>query len=315
MAISSSDIIEGVNLRISNPQTQGLLTDANILSFTNQIVKGYLVPLIDSVDGNYFVRELTQSVVANQSNYSVPSRSVGRTLRELKISDTSSNYLRNCPQIPLENAYLYTNWTSVIGFMFMADGIQLIPSPPTNLTIDQVLHFWFYLPPNKLVDASRTATVTNINPAANQVTVDAVPTGMGINTSVDFIQSVSGNSIYAFDKAIQGLAATTFTFLANTIPSTLQIGDFINFAGESSVLNFIPNEAEPYINTLVSQRCLRAISDYEGAQQLDGDFKIEKENLLKILAPRIQGEPEVILSFDSIARSGKLNQRSWLYGN
>lgn len=315
MAITSDSIIEGINLRISNPQTQGLLNNASILALTSQVVKGYVIPLLESTTEGFFVREIVQPVIANQSKYSVPTRSVGRSLRELKISDSSSNYYRNCPQISLENAYLYQNWTSVIGFMWMGDTIQLVPSPPTNLTIDQNLHLWFYLPPNKLVESSRTATVTNINRPLNQVTVDAIPSGMEVNSKIDFIQSVSGNSIYQFDKNINGLLGTTLTFGADTIPIELIEGDYINIAGESSVLNFIPNECETWIITTVAQRCLRAISDFDGARELDGDFKLEKENLLKLLEPRMDGEPEIILSYNTIARSGKLNQRTWLYGN
>ena len=59
---------------------------------------------------------------------------------------------------------------------------------------------------------------------------------------------------------------------------------------------------------------LQSISDYEGVKMLNEDAQLETQNLLKILEPRIDGESEIIVNYNSLARTNKANQRSWLYG-
>ena len=86
--ITADDIINGVNRRISNPQPQGLLSNSDILSFCDNIIQAQLIPLLESVDQDYFVDRIEIPLVAGQSNYSVPYRSVARGLREIRYKES-----------------------------------------------------------------------------------------------------------------------------------------------------------------------------------------------------------------------------------
>lgn len=314
MAITADKIIDGVNRRISNPQAQGLLQNSDILAFANDIVQEEIIPIIESVSQNYFVRQAETAIVAGQHLYSIPYRAVARSLRELKIKDApNGQFIRNLPLIAIEDAYTYYQWVTIVGFYFEGDKIRLVPDVPLNPPINQTLIFWYRLAPSALVELNAVSTVISI--AGNIVTVDAVPATMVSGTLIDFVQGQSGNTIYYMDTPITSVTSTTITFSnVAAIPTELLAGDYICLAGQSYVLNFVPNEAYPLVETLTCRRCLQAISDYEGIKVLDVDAERARVNLNKILEPRIDGEPTIVVDYWSIARGYKQNQRSWLYG-
>tara|TARA_R100000655_G_scaffold17334_1_gene37078 strand:- start:5734 stop:6681 length:948 start_codon:yes stop_codon:yes gene_type:complete len=313
--ITADDIINGVNRRISNPQPQGLLSNSDILAFCDNIIQAQLIPLLESVDQDYFVDRIEIPLVAGQSNYSVPYRSVARGLREIRYKESPTTVnLRNMPLISIENAYMYTSWQSTIGFHFENDTIRLVPDVPTTLAGNPSLLCWYRLPPNKLVQSTAVAKVTSV--VGNVVNVESIPSTLQATTQIDFCQGRSGSSIYAYDIPIAGIVGTTqITFAAAAdIPTQLTAGDYISLSGESYVVNWLPNEAFPLLETLTCQRMLQSISDYEGVKMLNEDAQLETQNLLKILEPRIDGESEIIVNYNSLARTNKANQRSWLYG-
>ncbi len=318
MAITADRLIEGVNRRISNPQAQGLLLNSDILAFADDIVQEEIIPILESTNQDFFVRETEIPIVGGQNLYQIPYRAVGRGLRELKIRDQpSGQFIRNMPLIAIEDAYTYYQWTTVCGFYFEGDRIKLVPDVPASLSTQQSLVFWYRLPPNKLVEAPEVAQVISI--AGAVVTVDSIPVDMIAGVEIDFVQGRSGSSIYYIDVPIVSVHSSsppyTITFAnAAAIPTELVAGDYICFAGESYVLNMIPNEAYPLLETLTCRRCLQAISDYDGIKVLDVDADRARTNLNKILEPRIDGEPTIIVNYWSIARGYTQNQRSWLYG-
>ena len=313
MAITSDRIIEGVNRRISNPQAQGLLLDSDILAFCDDIVQEEIIPILESVNQDFFVTKFEQLITPGQSLYSIPYRAIGRSLRELKIRDQTGQYLRNLPLIPIEDAYTYYQWNTVVGFHFEGDRIRLVPGVPTSLANDQYLVFWYRIPPNQLVPYTEVSQVVSI--LGNVITVDQVPASFNALPLVDFIQGQSGSTIYSINIPISSVGVNTITFASSAeIPTELQAGDFISLNGQSYVLNYIPNEAYPLVETLTCRRCLQAISDYEGIKVLDIDAERARTNLKMILEPRIDGEPTIIVNYSSISRGYKQNQRSWLYG-
>jgi hypothetical protein len=316
MAINSDYLLAGVKRRITDPQHQNRLQNADILAFADQIVQAEIIPIMESCQQDFFITYTETPLVSGQSEYKIPYRAVGRNLREIKMRNTgdfTNSAWRNIPLISIENAYQYYTWSSIAGFYFKGDRIQLVPNVQTGSSPNAFLGIWWRLPPNKLVEFDLTAEVVSI--AGNVVTVDGVPGDIEAGTLVDFNQSQSGCSILAYDVPVQATSQTTITFAsADLIPTDLVPGDFINLAGTSYVLNSVPNECYPLLETLTCRRAAQAIADYENLRVLDADAKIERENFKKIIEPRIDGEPTIIINPRSIARSWKFNQRTWLYG-
>lgn len=315
MAITADRILQGVGRRISNPISQGLLENNDVLAFCDDIVQGEIIPILESAQQDYFVDRVDLPLVSGQSQYDIPYRAVARGLREIKLTSADQHWMRNLPLIDIANAYMYYQWSTIAGFYFLGDKIQLIPDVPNPLSTEQNLAIWYRLPPNQLVELNQVAQVVSI--AGDDVVVDGIPGTMVAGVNIDFIQGKSGNSIYSFDDPIDSVdtVTNTITFAADTVPSNLVAGDYICLSGQSYVLNFIPNEAYPLVETLTCMRCLQAVSDFEGMKVLEMAAQRERQNLEKIIEPRIDGESKIVVNYWSIARGYKQNQRSWLYGN
>ncbi len=311
MAITADRLLEGIKRRIIVPSSQSLFSDTDFFAFADDIISSRIVPLLESVNQEFFVTRTSTPLVASQSIYSIPYRAIGRSLRELKISDSNDN-VRNIALISIEDAHVFNPNSLTCGFYFLGDKIHLVPDVPSSISGSQSLDIWYRLPPSKLVASSSAAFVVSVS--SPDVVVTSVPSGMVTGSVIDFVQGRSGNSIYEIDKTITNIAGTTITFDPADIPDDLAAGDFIAMAGYSPVVNFVPNECYSLIESLTAKRVLTSQGDFEGAARLEEDISEETKNIKMILEPRIDGEPTIIINRYSLARGNKYRQRSWIYG-
>lgn len=316
MAITAQNIIDGVKRRVTFPSSQVLIQDSDILAFANEIIQSEMIPILESLNQDFFVERTTFPIVGGVTEYPIPYRAIGRSLRELKILD-SNNYYRNCALISIENAYLYQQFVQVTGFYFRSDKIHLVPDVPANTQPGLFLVVWYRLPPSKLVQEQFVSQITSIvspsfmGPLFTDVFVTYPE---NITTTVDFVQAVSGNSIYGMDVPVIAKTGSRLTFNVADIPVDLAPNDYVCPPQTSTVVNFLPNECYPLIVSLTAKRCLKADGDFDGVKMLEDDITEERKNIKLILEPRIEGESTIILNPFSIARIGKQSQRSWLYG-
>lgn len=311
MAILADDLIEGMKARISFPESQVLLDDDDFLRMADDTIRTKIIPLFESTNEDYFVTSVDVPLVANTSEYDIPYRAIIRGLREIKIRTTSdSTNVRNLAKIEIEDIPLFLNSSFCEAFYFKGDRLVLVPSVGSNPA--DTLEMWYQLLISKLTAVANVATV--VSKTTTVVTVDAVPSTFTTSTPLDFIQAKSGNRIYTMDKTPTVVGPTSLTFATGDIPTTLVAGDYIALAGYSPVVNLVPDTAKPYLETCLAKRVLKAAGDYEGARELDDDIKEEKDALLKILEPRIDGEPTVIINRYGLVRGNKFGQRRWLYG-
>tara|TARA_R110000824_G_scaffold71080_5_gene182187 strand:- start:1296 stop:2237 length:942 start_codon:yes stop_codon:yes gene_type:complete len=311
MAITADRVLAGVKRRAVVPTNQVTLDDDDILDFIDDVIKVHVVPLVDSVNGEFFVTSELDALVASQDNYDIPYRSIGRTLRDLKIKNTTSLNTRNCPYIEPEDIHLYSDTALDFGHYFKGDQIYMVPSVPSTFNAAESLEKWYKIRPSSLIKLNNAAKVVSVS--SPNITVDAagdVVTG----SVIDFIKGKSGNSIYSIDKTCTNVSSTTFTFAAADIPTSLVAGDYIALAGFSPVITMIPDECSPWVERLAAREVLLAIGDDIGADKLAPGIAQERTNLLQILEPRNEGEPKIIINRGSLARGGKFHQRRWLYG-
>ena len=311
MAVTADRMLAGVKRRAVVPTNQVTLDDDDILDLIDDVIKSYVVPLVDSVNGEFFVTSELDAITASQDNYDIPYRSIGRTLRDLKIKNTTSNDVRNCPYIEPEDIHLYSDTALNFGHYFRGDQIYLVPSVASTFSATESLEKWFKMRPSSLVKLSSAAKISSVS--SPSVEVEAVG-DVTTNAVIDFIQGKSGNRIYSIDKTCTNVAGTTFTFAAADIPSSLTAGDYVALAGFAPVITMIPDECGPYTESLATQRVLKTIGDNEGAAALGEDIENEKKNMLQLLEPRNEGEPKIIINREGLVRGGKFHQRRWLYG-
>lgn len=318
MAVTTDRLLAGIKRRAVIPTNQVLFDDDDILDFIDDVIKVHVVPLVDSVNGEYFVTSSLTALVASQSNYKIPSRAIGRTIRDLKLEDTTSGSVRNCPYIEPEDIHLHNNTALNFGHYFKGDEIYLVPDVGSTLTATESLQIWYKLRPSAVVKLTKAAKVSSVSipeDLTDPGTVVVESVGDVVTSSViDFIQGTSGNGILGMDKTCTNVAGTTLTFLGSDIPTGLAAGDYISLAGTAPVVTMIPDECSPWIERLTAQEILLSIGDDIGADKLSPGLAIEKRNLLSLLEPRNEGEPKIIMNRSSLARGGKFQHGRWLYG-
>lgn len=300
MAVTADRLLTGVKRRISMPASQVLLLDSDILQLADDVIKERVVPLLRSVRQDFFVRTTDTAFVEDQAEYDIPYRALGRTLRDLKLYDSSGNH-RDIALVAIEDEQYFSNLGSPVGwgFYFKGDKIVIVPTPQDDT---YGLQIWWELPPANLCKLEDAGTVTSFT--ATTVTFSSLPATFVIGAVVDFVQGISGNSTLAMDKTITNVNSTTITFAADVIPTDLAVGDYVSIAQTSPVIQ-LPNEAYPYLETLTCQRVLEAISDYEGLARLQEDEKIAEKNLKQILEPRAVGESTVFVNRTSLVRGAR----------
>jgi len=311
MAVTADRVLAGVKRRAIVPTNQVTLDDDDILALLDDVIKVHVIPLVDSVNGEFFVTNELTTIVAGQDNYNIPYRAVGRVLRDLKIKDTTSNNTRNCPYIEPTDIHLFQDSGGGYAHYFRGDQIYLVPSVPSTYTGTESLEIWYKMRVSgltKLTTAAKVSTVSSPN-----VTVESVG-NIVTGSVIDFIQGKSGNRILSFDKTVTNVATTTFTFAAADIPSDLTAGDYISIQGTSPVVTMIPDECSPWIESLGAQRVLESIGDSDGASALSDDIAQEKRNLLQLLEPRNEGEPKIIINRNSLVRGGRMHQGQGIFG-
>lgn len=308
MTITADRWLTGLKRRVTLPANNELLTASDLLALGDDVIRDKMVPLMMSVNQNYFVTNTLVPLVTDQSHYDIPYRSMGRTLRDLKLSrnDSDDQDVTDLSLLALEDEHLFA--TSGVPGFFYFEGDQFVAVPRPN-TSSYSFKVWYDLEVGTLVQTSDAALVASI--ASNVVTITGnIPSTMIAGVLVDFIKGKAGCRTVGMDVAITNVStgAGTITFAsADDVPESLAAGDWISLAQTSPVLQF-PDEAAPLIETLAAIRVMHAAGDFEAQQLLDQDAMKQETNLLKLLAPRVEGEPTKIVN-----RRGLLRGQGFTY--
>lgn len=282
---TSSDLLESVRTTITAPANQILLTDDRLLLFANEEVDSKLVPMISSLNQDYFVELEEEDLVSGTAEYDIPYRAIGRALRDLKVSD-ASGAIKDIVKVALEDAHLNRFESLPLSFYFKGDRIIMVPTPNSS---DLTLMKYYMRKPSNIVKVSATGKVTAVS--TTTLTLDNVPTTFS-GATVDIIQGKQGNRIRTMDATVTNISGSQVTLSAAA--SDTAIGDYVALSCESPVIQ-LPDECFPYLSLLTSRRALEALGDYEGAQAFEKELVVRKKNCEYLLAPRIEGEQTKIL--------------------
>lgn len=288
MAVTGDEFLSSVKRLVTVPASQKLLQDADILAFADRRTLDTLVPLLDGVNQDYFLTSSTEAIVSGTAAYRLPARAIARKLRDLKIVSPSGGR-SNCTKIQVEREHLHSGTANSYGFYFRGDKVQLLPTPSVD---GYSLEWWWFLGPSRIVKTAAAARVSLIT--GDTVTVNSLPATIVAQSEVDFVGAKGGNSCLEIDKQIQVVNGTDLIFATDAVPTDLAVGDYIALSGYSPIIQ-LPDCSIPLLETLTAMDILNAIGDFDGESKLEERRKKQEENLTKILEPRIEGEPEIIL--------------------
>lgn len=298
MTMTVDEFVQGVKRLATTPANQVLLNPQAILNIADRNLNDTVLPDIDAVNQEFFVTRTTTPIVSGTSEYAIPTRALGRKLREIKIIDPSGGRY-DFPMVSIEREHLYRSSGIPFGFYFYGDRVKLVPEPSTS---DYQIEFWWFLPPGIPVFVSSCARVVSF--AGDDVTVANLPSNITVGSSIDFVEGVPGNSYLSIGKEILTVLGNTLTFAAGDVPTGLRTGDYICPEGYSSIVQ-LPRIGAYYWQTLTAKEILFSVGDFDGFEKLAKIAENQLKNLQKMLEPRIEGEPQVIINDRGLLRGGR----------
>ena len=312
MTVTTDQFITNVKRRITIPASQALMSDEDILAHGDHQMRVRVLPMIKSIRQEFFVVSKNQAVTINKSEYKIPHRAVGRTLRDVKMIDATGNITVDLVQYAEEDIAFISNAGGFVrrGFYFRGDSIVIVPIPNISTL---TLQFWYELRPSKMVPTDYAAVVSAI--AGNVVTCTNVitdPFPASGSVTVDIIDNFQGNSTTAYDL-VASRAGNDFTFTLADLPDSLAVGNYLAIADTSPVVQ-LPEEVTVFLETLTAIRVCHAIGDFEGKQILEAEATVEETAMKMMLQPRITGETQKIINRDGLLRRSRFNFRRGFFG-
>jgi len=298
MSKTTAEFLTGVKRRITMPANQVLMEDDDILDIGSVILRLTMTKILKSAQQNYLLTTIDIPLVADQAGYDVPYRAVVGGLEDIKFLYSDGITLKSLSYITVEDINQYTSTaTYPQAFYFQSDQIIIVPKP---ISAAGSLRLPYHRKLSSLCLTTDAAQVTA--KTATTVTVSSAPTGILAGSTVDFIKEKSLSTILSQDIVISSIASTTYTFSAGVIPSRLVVGDWVSVNGTTPILP-IPDECYDYFEALTGVSILKAIGDEEGARSLKAEVTGLEKEVITLLQPRIDGEPEKIISYHGLLRS------------
>jgi hypothetical protein len=301
---TNTNLLDDVKRRTFMPANQITYSDEDILHYADEELQIGIVPLLMSVREDYFVAYIDTTIDANTAGYDIPERAIGTKLKDVTVIETTA--LNTPPgsivEISIPRIQSDQGPTRMLnnypGFYVREN--QIILQNPNAFDGKFLRQYYFKRP--KLVPVTQGSKITALGPqvftpvlAANQVVVDFVPPGFGSSNTVDLIQAKPGFRTVLMDLPItcSGLVIT-FTSLT-TLPTNLQIGDWICLAGETTIPQ-IPVELHPILAQRVAVKVLEGLGDVTNLQAAQVKLKEAEHSVLMMISNRVEGEPQKIVN-------------------
>jgi hypothetical protein len=305
-------ILDSVKRRITLPDAQNLYTDPDLIAFMNDEMGSTIIPMIHSVQQEYWVTKFDVQLVTGQVNYTIPIRGCANGLRLVTLLDTNNNEI-DYPLLRPENTASSYNWLSpfststLYGFYMENDHIVMFPNSVVTNPVNRV-RFRFERQPNQLCAVLDAAQITNI--AGNVITVNNIPVDWTTSLTFDLINGQPAFQSKGDDLTITNINTGLSQITVTTVPSNVAIGDWFCLAGTSPIPQ-LPYQMFPYLSQIVANLCMAGLADAEPYKDGKQKETSMKEDLLKLLQPRDTGNVQTIVNRGGLFDNGQF----WGWGS
>jgi len=303
---TTTSLLASVKRRITLPDAQNLYSSEDLLAFMGDELSSTIIPLIHSVQQEYWVMKVDVPLVANQTNYTIPIRGITNGLRLVTTLNTNGNE-GDFPLLRPEMTASSFSWLSpytvsvLYGFYIEDDHIVVFPQQIVANPVNSI-RFRIERAPSQLCDVLDAAQVVSI--LGQVVTVNNIPSDWTTAMRYDLINGQpafqSKGDDFVVSSLNSGTSEITFT---TTLPTTLAVGDWISLANTSPIPQ-IPYQMFPYLAQCVASLCLAGLADQEPYQESQRKLAIMKEDLLKLMQPRDIGNVQTIVNRGGLFDNG-----------
>jgi hypothetical protein len=279
MKYTSDKLIETVKRNAGVPTSQRKFSDQDLLAFLNEELELTIVTELINQQQDYFIERSVIPLIANTSEYELPSRSVGWKVESIGYLNASGDY-RKLSKISRSMRGDYTYYQTADGpAAFYIEGTKIVLIPDVSASVSGSLEVDFVRIHNELVNVSSAgliSTVTDLG-ASYQMTVDTIP------STSDGVDVVSGSNPFSLIEIGGSAVVAGFNItVAKTLFSTAPVaGDYVTASGETPIPN-IPEDFHPVLAQAATLRALISLNDVKGIQTA----QISLQRMLSAMAQR-----------------------------
>jgi hypothetical protein len=306
-------LIASVKRRITLPDAQNLYSPDDLIAFMSDELSSTIIPLVHSVQQEYWVQVIDIPLVQNITNYTIPIRGITNGLRLVTLLDNNGNEIEY-PLLRPENTASAYNWLSpfststIYGFYMENDHIVMFPNSVVTNPVNTI-RFRIERQPSQLCAVSEAAQITAIS--GQLVTVNAIPSDWVTTDTYDLINGQPQFQSKGDDFVISNLNFSTQVITFTTpLPTNLAIGDWIAVANTSPIPQ-IPIQTFPYLAQSAANLCMAGLADTGPYQDAVKKTALMKEDLLKLMQPRDIGNVQTIINRGGLFDNGAF----WGWGN
>lgn len=297
MAWTTTDLLQDVRRRGMLPTATATgTTDSDLLEHANNEMASRLVPLVASVNEEFYVQTKDVSIVSGRAAYRMPNRNAGGKLRDVSyvLGATLNPLARIEPE--MLSQWILNPAGTPFGFYLEAGAINLLPQPQSA----GVIRMKYFVRPGRFTNtATDYGVVTSVSYSGNSVTIGfsgSLSTSNG--SSYDVIAFRPPFEYLVTDGVASGSGAGTVTLTVSS-PTTpapdlspnIAVGDYITKQDLSPIMQ-LPVE----LQSLLAQRTVCAVMEaFNFTEKLENAERVYarmEQAALSLLAPRVDGSPK-----------------------
>lgn len=310
MVWTTTDLLADVRRRAMLPTTSTLgATDADILAHADNEMASRLVPLVTSVNEEFYVQTMDFQLTGGQAAYRMPNRSAGGKLRDVTYLLGASRI--NLARIEPEQltAFIVSPVGMPTAFYLEAGAVNLVPAPAGA----GILRMAYYVRPGRFTSsAAEYGVVTSVTYSGNSVTIGfsgSLTTSNGSLYDVIAFRPPFEYLLTDGTASASGAGTVTLTVPGPSTPSpalspNIAVGDYICARDKSPILQ-LPVE----LHSLLAQRVVCAIFESlayaERLEMAERVYARMEQAALRLITPRVDGAPRKMRGLlNSMSRFG-----------
>lgn len=313
MPYTVDDLIKNIKRRGSIPTSQNLFTNDTFAAMSTDELVSYVVPIIISVQEEYFVAFRSYELDPANNAYQIPSDAVGNSLRDLVfVTDDSEQNLQlvNIPRLDLEKIsggvwYGRPGLLGISGFYLQGNTIKLYPAAQSQSTLGSLRAYYYRRCLELIPNNSCFKVKTILDPIAGTLEgYDLVPVNFEVGQAMNAVEESSTFDTHATGVTLLDIPDDRTIRLSSV--AGIQVNDWVSLQGFSCVVQ-IPTEAQAVLAQAVVVKCLEALADDTGMERAQAKLKELEEHMLKVMSPRVVGASKKVTTagsgiFDSLTR-------------
>lgn len=287
MAYTTTQLLSAIERRSFAPENQATFDNEEILAIADEVLQSYILPAILQVREEFFVTYLDRALVPAQASYALPPRAIGLMARDIILVSSAGN-IKRLERTEPERIGNFSTSGSPDRFYLRGNNVFLDPIPSSS---DGDLRMFYFLQPGSLVETTSSAVVSSIDPVTKIVTVTTIPSSWVTGNIFDFTKKDGGHEYRDIGYTSTLVAGTNITF--SELPADLAVGDYMTLEGTSALIQ-LPPEFRPVLAVLTAAEMLDSMNQ-PGSEKLVAKGQKMLETAIKVLTPRVQGAPQVVV--------------------